>query len=343
MEAQLLRDMISDRDKRIEKIRRKNEEFQELELKLSRDLHAVATQAKEQRVRVSKEKAKLAKENEQATAKLEALLSDFRKQGASLRTYCKDVAKEKANDSSYVMRMQAQLCKAMHTMGITDHQMELVEKHAEEIVKYQKEQVARLTEEKTHNELKLMNELMAKDTTRRDEESVFTRKLDEISKERDAVERQIEESRDSGDEEEEEDDEDKEEEEDEEEKAAKKELMQMLTQRRMEIERLERLQEEQEEQITELEDQVREIQADEAQVEKLAKVSSHHREEMSLSSSKNGAEGSFGAGEDDVGLSAKDLLSAVANRDIVAAADDDDDDLASVESSEDVSSAEEEK
>ena len=32
-------------------------------------------------------------------------------------------------DSSYVIRMQAQLCKAMHSMGILEHQLEILNQH----------------------------------------------------------------------------------------------------------------------------------------------------------------------------------------------------------------------
>lgn len=256
MEAELLRGMISDRDARMERIKRKTEEVAERYLQLCQQLEEVSEQVAAQTATISSERNALMRQYKSIVDKLDQLQRDFKQQGASLQTYSKDSFVTKiGNDASYVMRMQAQLCKAMHSLGITDHQMELAQKHAEAIAKYQKEMLVQCREEHTSTELGLMNQLIVKDNERREIEDSLLAKLEVIAKERDALERQLEES---GHDLEEEDDNVNDDEEDADEKAEKEELMQLLSERRTEIDRLEQLQEEQEELIAELEEQVAE-------------------------------------------------------------------------------------
>jgi hypothetical protein len=259
MEAELLRGMIADREVRMEKIKRKIEEVAERYVLLCQQLEAVSAQVAQQTATISSERAALMRQYKTVVDKLDQLQRDFRQQGASLQTYSKDsYATKVGNDASYVMRMQAQLCKAMHSLGITDHQMELVQKHAEAITKYQREKLVQCREEHTATELGLMNQLITKDNERREIEDALLVKLEVIAKERDLLERQLEESGHDFDDDEAGGNVDDEEEEDAEEKAEKEELMQLLSERRAEIDRLEQLQEEQEELITELEDQLAE-------------------------------------------------------------------------------------
>lgn len=259
MEAELLRDMIADRDKRIEKIKRKSHEQHEKELVLCRELEQVGAQNTQQRRSIQREKDVLARNYKIAARRLDEVQRNFRQQGASLRTYCGKVKAEQANDSGYVMRMQAQLCKAMHSMGITDHQFQLAKDHCDSIVKYQKEQITSAAEEKTQKELKLMNDMMAQDSERREIETKFEEQLAQITKEREALERQIEENRDSDEESDDDEEEEESEEDDEEEKEAKEELMKMLQERREEIERLQNELEEEDETIQEMEEELEEI------------------------------------------------------------------------------------
>jgi len=268
-EADILRDMISDRDKRIEKIKRKTEEQRDKELVLSKQLEEIGGQVRTQLAQHDKEKKELLKDYKKVAEKLGNMQRDFMQQGASLRKYCGPVREELKNDPSYVMRMQAQLCKAMHSMGINDHQFELVQKQTEAAIKYEKDQIAAAAEDKTHRELKLMNELMGFDTENRDIETEFTTELEKIAKEREALEHQIEENRGSD---EESDAEDESEEEDEEEKEAKEEMLKILAERRTEIERLEKEQEEKEEAIAEMEEQLQEMQAAAAEMAERRKM-----------------------------------------------------------------------
>jgi seryl-tRNA synthetase len=257
MEAELLRGMIADRDARMEKIKRKTEEVAGRYLQLCQQLEEVSEQVAEQTAKITSDRNALMRQYKTVVDKLDQLQRDFKQQGASLQTYSKDSFVTKiGNDTSYVMRMQAQLCKAMHSLGITDHQMELAQKHAEAIAKYQKEMLVQCREEHTATELGLMNQLIVKDNERREIEDSLLAKLEVISKERDALERQLEES---GHDLEEDENVDDDEDEDDEEKAEKEELMQLLSERRAEIDRLEQLEEEQEELIAELEEQLAEM------------------------------------------------------------------------------------
>jgi hypothetical protein len=221
---------------------------------LSEQLEKVGSDVTEQSTAFAAEKSELTSAKSSVIERLEQTQKDFKQQGVSLQTYSRDTVQD-GNDASYVMRMQAQLCKAMHSLGITDHQMELTEKHADSDIKFHREKLATCTEERTATELELMNQLILKDNERREIEAVYTAQLDKIAKEREALERQIEENGGDEDDEDENNDEE-EEEEDPEEKEAKEELMKLLTERRAEIERLEQLQEDQEDLIAELEDQV---------------------------------------------------------------------------------------
>jgi hypothetical protein len=254
MEAELLRNMITDRDKRIEKIKQKSEDLRLRAVVLSEQLEHVGADVTQQTKTFSEESAELLRIKGEVVERLERTQKDFKQQGVSLQTYSRDTVQD-GSDASYVMRMQAQLCKAMHSLGITDHQMDLAEKHAEADIKFHREILAKCMDERTATELELMNQLIVKDNERRDIEAVYTTQLDKIAKEREALERQIEEN--GGDEEDDDENDDgDDEEEDEEEKEIKEELMRLLTERRAEIERLEQLQEDQEELIAELEDQV---------------------------------------------------------------------------------------
>lgn len=260
MEAQLLRDMIADRDNAIEKLKRRSQEQLDKESELLSSLDELRSQAEQQSQQIREEKVDLIKAQRVAHERLHLVQADFGRQCSSLHAYCKDTEKDAQEDPAYVMRMQAQLCKAMHSMGISDHQLEMAEKHAETILKYQKETLSHCTEEKTQSELKHMNDLIAIDIQQREVKAGFEERLGEIFAEREVLNKQIEENEDSEEEEEEEEGSDDEEEElDEEEKQAKQEMMKVLTEKKQEIARLEKEQEENEDTITELEEQLEEL------------------------------------------------------------------------------------
>lgn len=83
-------------------------------------------------------------------------------------------------DMAMVMRMQAQLCKVMHSMGIIDHQMTLLHETCESLMTLMKQILSENTDEKCQLELKLMNELMMADGELRDEKEEFKKKQDKM-------------------------------------------------------------------------------------------------------------------------------------------------------------------
>jgi hypothetical protein len=262
MEVQLLKEMIDDREQRIAVVKRKTDEQAEKEKRLRDELNEVHAKNNSQKDANRTEKTNLLQQKQSVETKLSDMSRDLQQQGASLKTYAGTIQQDQSSaDAASVMRMQAQLCKAMHSMGIIDHQVELARQHAETILKYQKDSVATMTEEKSQVELKLMNDLMNIDLERRDVEKDLTAKLAEIRKEIDRTERQIEESRDSDEEEESktEEGDEEEDEEEKEEKEMKEELLRLLQEKKVEIEKIEQATEQQAETIEELEAEVAEI------------------------------------------------------------------------------------
>lgn len=143
----------------------------------------------------------------------------------------KAIASPETRESSYVIRMQAQLCKAMHSMGMMETQLAMVTANAADWQKYLKESITLTMEEKSQVELELMNDLIMADNGKREVETKRKSMIESFTKEKDALMEKIEKQQ----EEAEKDEEEKEEDDDEE----KEELKEILTQGREEIERLE--------------------------------------------------------------------------------------------------------
>ena len=160
MEAELLRGMIADREQRIVNIKRKTEEQKEKELRLSKELEEVSAENMQAEIQLQTVKTRLLHSRQQAYQQLEVMQRDLQQQGLSLQAYAGAVMQKQQQsegvDTSYVMRMQAQLCKAMHSLGIGDHQMELAKAHVDSLVKMQRDAVAAVREEKSQVELELM-------------------------------------------------------------------------------------------------------------------------------------------------------------------------------------------
>jgi len=129
------------------------------------------------------------------------------------------------------LRMQAQLCKAMHSMGMMETQLAMINTTATERQKHLKDTVTMTVEEKSQVELKLMNDLVLMDNVRREVETKHTNMVRSFTKEKDALVEKLEKQQ-----EEAEKDEDEKEEDDDEEK---EELKEILSQGREEIARIE--------------------------------------------------------------------------------------------------------
>jgi len=253
-----LREMVADRDVHIATVKRKTEELDEKDHRLRQGLDDVQRILADERIAYATTKTELLQDKCRATERLFQLQHDLEAQGASLHTFAGLVQRQEMADPSYVMRMQAQLCKGMHSMGIVATQFELAQKHNDSMVKFQKDNLSKITEEKSSFEIELLNDLMKADTEKREVEDELNSRRDEIRKEIENIEKQIEENEDS------EDDysEEEEAEDDEEEEEAKKELMKILQGRKDEIVNLEAAIEQQKETIEELEAQAAEMDED---------------------------------------------------------------------------------
>ena len=259
MEAELLRGMIVDRDNRIARIQRKQEHLLAKEERLKDELAEAAETNSSQIITQQTEKTALLHDQQGVQHQLDNLHSHIQRQGDSLNEfilYLQQSGEIAADDTQNVMRLQAQLCKAMHSVSIVDRQKEMLKEHMEKLVKFQREELAKQSEDKAHLERSILNELMGRDTEVRGVENELKKELDAILKEMSAIREQLDDSDSDEDDEsknEESEEEDEEEEElDEEERAAKEEMMKLLQQRREEIERLEKEIEEREELIEEL-------------------------------------------------------------------------------------------
>ncbi|KAG7357333.1 hypothetical protein IV203_002021 [Nitzschia inconspicua] len=252
MEEELLQGMIRDRETQIKLIENKLEEqkkkmertqlqrvqveqlLQSQKVQHIQELEAIRKQLKtvQRDYRQSKESLDMKKQQQQQQQHSPTPSGSAALSGPSLHVYndiMKAVATPESNDSSYVLRMQAQLCKAMHSMGMLENQLQLQQQQQDSVQRSLKEVITNMVEEKSQIELKLMNDLVVADNFRREAEAKLKAEAEAFIKQKDDLMEKIERQN-----EQEENDEEPEEEDEEE----KEELKEILTQGREEIERL---------------------------------------------------------------------------------------------------------
>lgn len=239
MEEEILQEMIRDRDSQLVMIRKKMEE-QEKKMETTRkQLEEVKKEYSSSHLEHQLEVDSLVQHHSKLLSQYkeakEALDMKKQQQGPQLHVYneiMKSLTEPTENqDSSYVTRMQAQLCKAMHSMGMVETQLAMANTQAEGVQRYLKESKTSVVEEKTHVELKLMNDLVGTDNERKEVAEKVQKQAEDFHKEKDSLLEKIEQQQ----EQEEEPEENAEE--DEEEKA---ELMEILQEGRDEIARMEK-------------------------------------------------------------------------------------------------------
>jgi len=176
MELALLQEMIHDREKRMKHIERTTTK---LENKLERcRVHLSETEMKANEARTEANhvlhtfKQRIIKSSKY----LGELEANVRKSSGSLdneKEYdkmIKNMNKQRCSEDEvydFVRKSQSQLCKAMHAMGILEHQLEIIKDHSESLIKSFKEKLNGLLEEKSMVELKMMNQLMSEDQERK--------------------------------------------------------------------------------------------------------------------------------------------------------------------------------
>jgi hypothetical protein len=235
MEEELLQEMIRDRETALVQIQKKMVEQ-------ANKMERYKSQLKEVRMQQELNTVEQQQELETLVGRKHQLLMQYKEakegldmkkqqqqqgQGANLHIYnevMKLVATPESRDSSYVMRMQAQLCKAMHSMGMVETQLALATNQSEALQKYMKDKLTGTVEEKSQVELHLMNDLVVTDNARREVETKHKQMLIDFVGEKDAILERIDKEK-----------EEPPEEDDDEEKA---ELTEILTQGTEEIERM---------------------------------------------------------------------------------------------------------
>jgi len=70
-------------------------------------------------------------------------------------------------ESSYVLRLQAQLCRAMHSLGVMESQLALVKDIFSGLIKFMKEDLSHMADDRTRREIELMNVLAKVDDEKR--------------------------------------------------------------------------------------------------------------------------------------------------------------------------------
>ena len=162
--------------------------------------------------------------------------------GPSLDTYI-EIMKEvpfsenngNEDSSNYVVKMQSQLCKAMHGMGLMETQRQMTKRQTEHIQKKAKDVVTEMIEEQSNVELKMVNDLIFADNSKRDVDSKRSLQHKDYSKQKndlmEKIERQLDEAIED----------DGEAESDEALEEAKEELKEVLQEGRQEMERIEKL------------------------------------------------------------------------------------------------------
>jgi hypothetical protein len=260
MEEELLREMIRDRDIQTDLIHKKMVEQSKKMISSAEHLKQTAAALKTSRVEQALELDQVVKRHTQRVEQLKSATEsmDMKKQqqGSSLHVYTevmKAVATPESMDSSYVMRMQAQLCKAMHSMGVAENQLSLVTRQTEYWIKYLKDSVTSTVDDKSHVELKLMNDLVVADNARREAEATMKAKMEDYHKEREALEKRGKKKTGNDNDDSEVEDESEEADDDDEERD---ELMEILNQGREEITRMEEENKKQLAKMNELKDKI---------------------------------------------------------------------------------------
>jgi hypothetical protein len=272
MEEELLEQMIRDREFQLAVIRKKvDDQTRKMELaktSLVDTKEKYVANHREQQLEVETLIQRHSKLLMQYKESNEALDMKKQQQGPQLHHY-NEIMKSltvpmDSQDSSYVTRMQAQLCKAMHSMGMVETQLAMSTSQTEGLQKYLRESKTSLSEDKTLVELKLMNDLVGADNLRKEVAEKVQKQAEEFAKEKDALLDKIEQQQEHDDKPEEE-----EEEEDEEEQA---ELTEILTEGRDEITRIENENKEEREKLEALKQKVIALKGEKLVLELCAQI-----------------------------------------------------------------------
>jgi hypothetical protein len=183
-ETSLLEDMIHERDSHIAALTNQLHQISDSIHTLSKELHQKSIARKQQREEHSQSIKKLKEEHLEQRQKL-AKFEQNVKGGGGLRVHEYAALMRSANssqaqvESSYVIRLQAQLCRAMHSLGVMESQLALVKENCSSLIRFMKEDLSHMVDDRTRREIELMNGLAKVDHEHRVLQEEMEKKINE--------------------------------------------------------------------------------------------------------------------------------------------------------------------
>ncbi|KAL9187414.1 hypothetical protein ACHAXT_001517 [Thalassiosira profunda] len=169
-EQSLLASMISERDAHISSLTHQLHSTGELLQSTQRELQHKSASRRAQREEHSATIKKLKEEHSEQRRVL-AKFEQNVKSGGGLRVHEYAALMRSANsnqvESTYVVRLQAQLCRAMHSLGVMESQLALVKENCSSLIKFMKEDLSHMVDDRTRREIELMNGLARADGEKR--------------------------------------------------------------------------------------------------------------------------------------------------------------------------------
>mmetsp|Transcript_6104 Transcript_6104/g.11871 ORF Transcript_6104/g.11871 Transcript_6104/m.11871 type:complete len:649 (-) Transcript_6104:96-2042(-) len=169
-EQSLLHSMLTERDAQISTLTHQLHSTSEILHTTQKELQSKSSARKAQREEHSATIKRLKEEH----AEQRRILAKFEqnvKNGGGLRVHEYAALMRSANsnrvESSYVIRLQAQLCRAMHSLGVMESQLALVKENCSSLIKFMKEDLSHMVDDRTRREIELMNGLARVDNEKR--------------------------------------------------------------------------------------------------------------------------------------------------------------------------------
>ena len=179
-ERSLLKSMVADRDAQIASLTHQLHSTTDALREIQREVTSRSVARKQQREEHSTTISKLKDEHTEQRRLLAKYESSIKSTsgagkggggGGGLRIHEYTALMRSANssqvESSYVLGLQAQLCRAMHGLGVMESQLALVKENCSGLIKYMKEDLCHMVDERTCREIELMNTLAKADSEKR--------------------------------------------------------------------------------------------------------------------------------------------------------------------------------
>mmetsp|Transcript_21790 Transcript_21790/g.31195 ORF Transcript_21790/g.31195 Transcript_21790/m.31195 type:complete len:518 (-) Transcript_21790:56-1609(-) len=195
-QSSLLEEMIHERDSQIANLTNQLHQTSDSIHTLTKELHKKSHTRKQQREEHSQSIKQLKEEHLDQRQKL-AKFEQMVKGGGGLRVHEYAALMRSANsnhvESSYVIRLQAQLCRAMHSLGVMESQLALVKENCSSLIRFMKEDLSHMVDDRTRREIELMNGLARVDHEHRVLQEKMEKKITEKEELLDSVREEYEE------------------------------------------------------------------------------------------------------------------------------------------------------